>query len=130
MPIITTAKTINEVKRQFPYLAKPPVTVDGQPTGVMPRKVAALEFQPIGAETAPLFPSKHLCACPERVLANSCFSFCIGNSLVQFLTEPKRLSCAEAATEAVPNIPGGLPIRYAFKAAAGALTHYMILICN
>jgi hypothetical protein len=57
MPIITTAKTINEVKRQFPYLAKPPVTVDGQPTGVMPRKVAALEFQPIGTlKTALVFP--------------------------------------------------------------------------
>ena len=75
MPIITTAKTINEVKRQFPYLAKPPVTVDGQPTGVMPRKVAALEFQPIGAEAAPLFPSTLLYVCPERLLANDRFSF-------------------------------------------------------
>lgn len=51
MPIITNQKTIDEVKRQFPYLAKPPTNVAGQPSGVMPRKVAALDFQPVADHT-------------------------------------------------------------------------------
>ena len=58
MPIISNQKTIDEVKRQFPYLAKPPITVPGQPSGVMARKVAALEFQPIehNTERVPKIP--------------------------------------------------------------------------
>jgi phosphoribosyl 1,2-cyclic phosphodiesterase len=51
MPIITNQKTIDEVKRQFPYLATPPIAVPGQPSGVMSRKVAALEFQSIEDNT-------------------------------------------------------------------------------
>ena len=58
MPIITNQKTIDEVKRQFPYLAQPPITVPGQPSGVMSRKVAALKFQPIehNTESVPNIP--------------------------------------------------------------------------
>ena len=50
MPVISNQKTIDGVKRQFPYLATPPISVAGRP-GVMPRKVAALDFQVIADDT-------------------------------------------------------------------------------